>query len=99
MKQNSINTTTYENSTPSPSYQYPEIHGSYNQLCQFIKHIPTAIAMLDQEMCYLAASGMWLQYWQLESSEIIGNLHYQVFPNLPASWQGQAEKCLVGTIA
>ncbi len=98
MKQNSINTTTYENSTPSPSYQYPEIHGSYNQLCQFIKHIPTAIAMLDQEMCYLAASGMWLQYWQLESSEIIGNLHYQVFPNLPASWQEQAEKCLLGTI-
>ncbi len=98
MKQKPIHTNTYENSTPTPNYQYPDIHGSYNQLCQFIKHIPTAIAMLDQEMCYLAASGMWLQYWQLESSKIIGNLHYQVFPNLPASWQGQAEKCLLGTI-
>ncbi len=99
MKQRPINTTTYDDSTPPLSHQYPEKHGTYNQLCQFIKHIPAAMAMLDQEMFYLAASGMWLQYWQLESSEIIGNLHYQVFPNLPASWQGQAEKCLLGTIS
>ncbi|NEQ37466.1 MAG: PAS domain S-box protein [Okeania sp. SIO3I5] len=60
--------------------------------------MPAAMAMLDHEMCYLAASGMWLEYWQLESSEIIGNLHYQVFPNLPASWPGLAKKCLLGTI-
>jgi len=98
MKQRPRNTTTYENSTPLLSHQYSEIHGTYNQLCQFIKHIPVAMAMLDREMCYLAVSGMWLQYWQLESNEIIGNLHYQVFPNLPASWQGEAEKCLLGTI-
>ncbi|MGD1806420.1 PAS domain-containing sensor histidine kinase [Dapis sp. BLCC M126] len=98
MKQRPINTNTYDSSTLPLGHQDSEKHGTYNQLCQFIKHIPAAMAMLDQEMCYLAASGMWLQYWQLESSEIIGNLHYQVFPNLPSSWQGQAEKCLVGTI-
>ncbi len=80
MKQRPINKTTYDHSTPLLGHQYPEKHGTYHQLCQFIKHIPVAMAMLDQEMCYLAASGMWLQYWQLESSEIIGNLHYQVFP-------------------
>ncbi|MGD1716412.1 PAS domain-containing sensor histidine kinase [Dapis sp. BLCC M172] len=98
MKQRPIKTTIYNHSTPPLGHQYPEKHGTYNQLCQFIKHIPAAMAMLDQEMCYLAASGMWLQYWQLESNEIIGNPHYHIFPNLPSSWQGQAEKCLVGTI-
>lgn len=98
MKQRPTKATNDGHSTLPQSHQYPEIHGSHHQLCQFIKHIPVAIAMLDQEMCYLATSGMWLQYWQLESDEIIGNQHYQLFPNLPESWHQQANKCLVGTI-
>ncbi|WP_240041652.1 MULTISPECIES: PAS domain S-box protein [Okeania] len=101
MKQRPTKATKATNdghSTLPQSHQYPEIHGSHHQLCQFIKHIPVAIAMLDKEMCYLATSGMWLQYWQLESDKIIGNQHSQLFPNLPDSWHQQAKKCLLGII-
>ncbi|MDY7003965.1 MAG: PAS domain S-box protein [Cyanobacteriota bacterium] len=98
MKQRPTKVTNDGHSTLPQSYQYPEIHGSNHQLRQFIKHIPVAIAMLDKEMRYLATSGMWLQYWQVESDEIIGNHHYQLFPNLPNSWHQQAKKCLLGMI-
>ncbi|WP_293125744.1 PAS domain S-box protein [Okeania sp. SIO1I7] len=98
MKQRPTKATNDGHSTLPQSHQYPEIHGSHHQLCQFIKHIPVAIAMLDKEMRYLATSGMWLQYWQLESDEIIGNQHDQLFPNLPESWDKQAKKCLLGII-
>lgn len=98
MKERPIKTDTSNNLIPSLSHQYPETYGSHEQLCQLIQHIPVSMAMLDQNMRYLAASGMWLEYWQLESSEIIGNLHYHLFPNLPESWEEQAKKCLMGTI-
>ncbi|NEP79729.1 MAG: PAS domain S-box protein [Okeania sp. SIO3C4] len=98
MKQRPTKVTNDGHSTLPQSYQYPEIHGSNHQLCQFIKHIPVAIAMLDKEMRYLGTSGMWLQYWQVESDEIIGNQHYQLFPHLPNSWHQQAKKCLSGII-
>ncbi|MGK7920679.1 MAG: PAS domain S-box protein [Trichodesmium sp.] len=98
MKQRPIKTNTSNNSIPSPSHQYPEIQRSYEQLSQFIQHIPIPMAMLDQNMCYLAVSGMWLEYWQLESNQVMGNLHYHLFPNLSESWKQQAQECLMGNI-
>lgn len=98
MKQRPITKTTDANTKLPLSNQYPEIHGTQEQLSQFVRHIPVPIAMVDQEMLYLACSGLWLQQWQLESVEIIGHSHYQIFPNQPQFWQQEVAKCLSGTI-
>ncbi|MDJ0555572.1 MAG: PAS domain S-box protein [Microcoleaceae cyanobacterium MO_207.B10] len=97
MKQRPITEITDAKPTIIPSNQYPEIHHNHN-LSQFVRYIPTAVAMVDQEMRYLTCSGLWLEQWQITSAEIIGHSHYQIFPNLPKFWQQQAEKCLLGTI-
>ncbi|NEP42256.1 MAG: PAS domain S-box protein, partial [Okeania sp. SIO2H7] len=64
-------------------------------LGRFVQYLPAAVAMVDQEMTYLACSACWFQQWELDS-EIIGKSHYQIFPNLSASWQQKARKCLAG---
>ena len=98
MKQKPITKITYLNSTPPSINQYPEIDGNNHQLKQFVRNIPLAVAMVNEEMLYLACSGLWLQQWQLESNNIIGLSHYQIFPKLPKLWEQQAEKCLSGSI-
>ena len=74
-----------------PSYSQETLGG-------FLKALPTAVAMVDKKMDYLACSAQWFQQWGL-NSEIIGQSHYQIFPNLSANWQQKAQKCLTGETA
>lgn len=48
----------------------------------FVDHAPAAVAMFDRDMCYMSASGRWLQTFDLDA-DIIGKDHYALFPNLP----------------
>ena len=54
-----------------------------------------AIAMFDKSMRYIAASKAWLKTYQIES-DIIGKLHYDVFPNHPDHWIAAHEAGLRG---
>lgn len=65
-------------------------------LRQFIKYAPAAIAMFDTEMRYLQASDGWLAAYHLEANEIIGKLHYQIFPDLPNRWKEVHARVLAG---
>ncbi|XDE63375.1 hypothetical protein AB3M80_04595 [Arthrospira platensis BEA 1257B] len=67
---------------------------------QLMASMPTAIAMVDRQMCYVAIS----QYWQDQYSDsqisdnLLGVSHYQLFPNLPDRWHENAEASLAGTL-
>lgn len=64
----------------------------------FIKQAPTAIAMLDTNMCYMAVSQRWITDYKMEGQEIIGRSHYDVFPEIGEDWKEKNQKCLQGAI-
>ena len=62
----------------------------------FIEQAPSAIAMLDNKMQYLAASQKWKEDYQLEDMDIIGQSHYDLFPDISSEWKDIHKKCLLG---
>lgn len=64
----------------------------------FIKEAPTAIAMFDNEMRYIAASNQWIKDYQLESRKLIGESHYVIFPQIGEDWKKIHRACLQGAV-
>lgn len=64
----------------------------------FIKHTPAAIAMFDTDMRYLQVSDRFLTDYDLEGQDIIGKLHYEVFPNIPDHWKEVHKRILAGAV-
>ena len=62
----------------------------------FIEHTPTAIAMLDTNMKYLAASKKWLDDYKLTNKNIIGVSHYDLFPRTSDEWKQHHQNGLKG---
>ncbi|MCK0136772.1 PAS domain S-box protein [Arenibacter sp. S6351L] len=68
----------------------------YNKI--FIEQAPTAIAMLDKNMRYIAVSQRWVTDYKMEGKEIIGQSHYDLFPEIGEDWKANHQKCLNGAI-
>jgi PAS domain S-box-containing protein len=68
------------------------------QLGLLIQYSPVSIAMFDKEMRYIAASNRWASDYKLEGKELIGNIHYDIFPGLPESWKEIHQRCLQGAV-
>ncbi|HEV8370228.1 MAG TPA: PAS domain S-box protein [Pyrinomonadaceae bacterium] len=64
----------------------------------FVKHTPAAIAMFNTEMRYLQVSDRFLKDYHLEGQDIIGKVHYDVFPNLPERWKAAHQRILAGAV-
>lgn len=62
----------------------------------FIEQTPTAIAMLDQQMNYLAASKKYQEDYKLTNKNIIGVSHYELFPRTSEEWKQHHQDCLKG---
>ena len=73
-----------------------EIQQQHNKI--FIDQAPTAIAMLDNNMRYIAVSQRWIKDYNMEGQEIIGRSHYDLFPEIGDDWKEQHIKCLNGAI-
>lgn len=64
-----------------------KLEADYKQLFEMVKEMPTAIALLDKNICYLAHSDRWLSDYGLQGQNIIGKSHYEVFPDIPQHWR------------
>ncbi|MCC5936081.1 MAG: PAS domain S-box protein [Lunatimonas sp.] len=63
---------------------------------QFINEAPSAIAMLDTEMRYMAYSKKWLEDYQISEKNLIGKSHYEIFPEIGEEWREIHAQSLLG---
>ena len=68
------------------------------QMRTFVKHTPAAVAMFDREIRYLMASDRWYSDYGLEGRDIIGQRHYDIFPEIDKllEWKKIHQRCLAG---
>lgn len=71
---------------------------SYELTKVFIEKAPSAIAMFDTNMCYMAASQQWLSDYGLVGTEILGHSHYKIFPEIGEEWKQIHRECLQGKV-
>jgi PAS domain S-box-containing protein len=74
------------------------LHHAERRLRRLIEQAPTAIAMLDRKMNYLAVSQRWLNDYGLESGDCMGRSHYEVFPGCSDGWKTAHRRTLAGEI-
>jgi len=74
----------------------PELHENPHALASFVRRAPVALAMFDQTMRYVAVSRSWSVMFDTGDRDLVGSLHYEVFPNLPKRWREAHEKALQG---
>jgi len=68
------------------------------QLRQFTEQAPLALAMLDTEMRYIAASRRWLTDRGLDGRELAGQSHYDIFPWVSDAWREAHRRALAGEV-
>jgi len=61
-----------------------------------LEQLPAAVAVLDGDMKYLAANERWRKEFQIAGLPVIGQSHYQIFPDLHPAWRDLYARCLAG---
>ena len=62
----------------------------------FVKNVPAGVAMLDRNMRYLQVSDRWCADFSLDSSQMLGRSHYEIFPDIPDRWKEIHRRTLAG---
>jgi len=65
-------------------------------LSTFVQNVPAGVAMLDLDMRYIQVSDRWCADYGLESSQILGRSHYEIFPDVPERWKEAHRRALAG---
>jgi PAS domain S-box-containing protein len=73
---------------------------SRQRLLAYVAHTPAAVAMFDTDLRYIAVSRRWLDDYQLGDRDLIGQHHYDVFPEIRQlpEWRAAHQRCLAGAI-
>ncbi|MES2730790.1 MAG: PAS domain S-box protein [Bacteroidota bacterium] len=64
----------------------------------FIQYTPTAIIMLDEQLCYLEVNEQHLLEFGLQETQVVGRYIFDVIPAATSSWKDSFEKCLTGVV-
>jgi len=67
-------------------------------LSAFVEHAPAAVAMLDNDMKYVAVSNRWIEDYHLEGRDVIGASHYDMFPGISDESRQRHKRILAGAI-
>ncbi len=66
------------------------------QLRQIVAHAPVAMALLDREMRYVAASERWSADLRLKDPMILGRAQHEVFPEMSEAYREALRRALLG---
>ena len=61
-----------------------------------LDRVPTAIALFDRDMRYLACNDRWISDFSLPDENIIGRSHFELMPETRESWRGLLQRALAG---
>lgn len=73
-----------------------DLVASEKRLRVFIENAPAALVMMDNEMRYLCYSQQWLELFGLNGRDMIGQNHYEVFPEIPEKIRRNHRRVLQG---
>lgn len=62
----------------------------------FVKNVPAGVAMLDRDMRYLQVSDRFCADYSIDSSQLLGCSHYELFPDIPERWKEVHRRALAG---
>jgi PAS domain S-box-containing protein len=65
-------------------------------LTNFVKNVPAGVAMLDRDMRYLQVSDRFCADYSIDSSQVLGRSHYELFPDIPDRWKELHQHALEG---
>jgi len=67
----------------------------FDPVYQIIANAPYAVALLDKQLHYVAASDKWINDFRLDQ-DIKGQSHLKLFPNITPYWKALYDKALLG---
>ena len=65
-------------------------------LKNFVENVPAGVAMLDRDMRYLQVSDRFCSDYSVDSAQVLGRSHYELFPDIPDRWKEIHRRVLQG---
>ena len=67
-----------------------------NELHSFVQQAPSAMALFDRQMNYLAASDRWVEAYGRGCTQLAGRNLYHSHPDIPEKWRRVHRKAMAG---